>query len=595
MDEIENFIYQNSQNTQILQSINEQCSFILNYLTEYFLISKNIEKINKFYLHFPSIISILLSNKIETFEDFLSLYNLLSFNEGNVNFFHIVVNPPFNIVKTYKVEQKLLNNKKVNQKLLQFLSSDINTKSKQNEFLFFDIFEYYLIHFLLTVKNYNIECVKFLNITDDNHILRINKERSFQVNLFKSLFDNYLQYLNNVFWSKRMLFFLSFINEIWLTEYYDYSVHIEEISKLQQKKLHFSQNVISSVSKPQYPNLLIVSCINSLIPLLHEHYFELSNIIDNIFRCLFYFMKFSFTYLSNIPNQKGHYLNELGNLLYSYLIPRFDNVVDQKKKEKNIKDFFFLNLPFYTELTNDLIINYDKLTYIKNEDWVLFLNLLNLISPNTNKEGIFQYISFDLMKNYSEGKTKYYSGDIQIDQMVNSLQTKKEHLFPFSNKENKKYILNILKNIKSILTKINNDANKNMNQHLSQVLEEIYNKLSVLYSISGKLIENNATQQKSKKLIHLSKTLKLIQKSPWELPKNQEENEFLFLVMKTTSYIVDYFRGIRNEKVPVTNLRPFCNYFNFLKIFIFIIIFSSLIFIIYSTSQTKLISREIVY
>ena len=97
-----------------------------------------------------------------------------------------------------------------------------------------------------------------------------------------------------------MLFFLSFINEIWLTEYYDYSVHIEEISKLQQKKLHFSQNVISSVSKPQYPNLLIVSCINSLIPLLHEHYFELSNIIDNnIFRCLFYFMQFSLTYLSN--------------------------------------------------------------------------------------------------------------------------------------------------------------------------------------------------------------------------------------------------------------------------------------------------------
>ena len=67
MDEIENFIYQNSQNSQILQSINEQCGFILNYLTEYFLISKNIEKINKFYLHFPSIISILLSNKIETF------------------------------------------------------------------------------------------------------------------------------------------------------------------------------------------------------------------------------------------------------------------------------------------------------------------------------------------------------------------------------------------------------------------------------------------------------------------------------------------------------------------------------------------------
>lgn len=593
MDEIENFIYQNSQNNQTLQSINEQCCFILNYLTEYFHVSKNIEKINKFYLHFPSIISILLSNKIETFEDLLSLYNLLSFNEGNVNFFHIVANPPFNVVKTYKVEQRLLNNQKVNQKLLQFLSSDINTKTKQNEFLYFDILEYYLIHFLLTIRDYNNECVKFLNIKEDNHILRINKERSFQVNLFKLLFDSYLQYLNNIFWSKRMLFFISFINEIWLTEYYNYNVNIEEINKLQKKKLHFSQNVISSVLKPEYPNLLIISCVNALIPLLHEHFFELSNIIDNLFRCFFYFLKFSFTHLSNVPNHKENYLNELGNLLYSYLIPWFDNVVDQKKKEKNIKDFYFLNLPFYTELTNDLFINYDKLTYIKNDDWVLLLNILNLIAPNTNKEGFFQYISFDLMKNYSEGKTKYYSGDIKIDQMVNFLQTKKENLYPFSSKENKKYILNILKNIKSIT--MSNDTNKNINQHLSQVLEEIYNKLSILYSISDQLIENNAIQHKSKKLIHLSKTFKIFQKSPWELPKNQEENDFLFFVMKTISYIVDYFRGIRKEKEPVTNLRPFCNYLNFLKLFIFIIIFSSLIFIIYSTSQTKLISREIVY
>ena len=85
---------------------------------------------------------------------------------------------------------------------------------------------------------------------------------------------------------------------------------------------------------------------------------EITTIVDNFFINFFHFFKFQFEFLPNLQNNKDIYLNELGSLLYSYLIPKF-NSSELKQKEKNIKSFFIQNLPFYTELINYFIINYE--------------------------------------------------------------------------------------------------------------------------------------------------------------------------------------------------------------------------------------------
>ena len=78
-----------------------------------------------------------------------------------------------------------------------------------------------------------------------------------------------------------------------------------------------------------------------------------------------------------------------------------------------------------------------------------------------------------------------------------------------------------------------------------------------------------------------------------ELPRDKEEIELLFIILKYISYIVDKFRGIKNENgLPITNLRPLCNYYYFMKMFIIFSMFIFLVFVIYSTSQSQLLSKE---
>ena len=589
MDDIENFVIVNSSEDKMFkQPLISQCSYIYSYLNNNFTKAKNLEKINQFYLKLPSIITILFSNKIETFDDFISLYSLLNFEEGQKNLFYYIINPPLNVIQTYKVEKKLIfSNQLLNSKLLEIMTN--NLKSKDKIYLYCDIYEYYIIHFLLTVKNYSGECVKYLSIKEETVKLKINKERSFQANCFTSLLSNYLQYLKNPFWNKKMLFFLGFFNQICLDDYAQYNIKIDDIMKHQQKKLYFSQAMISSVPRPKYSNLIILSLLNDLMPTIHDYFFDITTIVDNFFINLFHFFKFQFEFLPNLQKNKDIYLNELGLLLYSYLIPKF-NCNELKQREKNIKNFFIQNLPFYTELINYYIINYE--VSLKNINWILMQKLLNVIEPKDNTISIFQYISYEGLRDYSTGKTKYYVGEGNIEEVVLHLHTNKDKLFPYSNLTNKRIVANLVKVIKSNIMKKEKESIIQKNENLINILHELCAQLINLYSLDNLINNQKDYQSNSKKEIHLSQSLKFYNKSTWELPRDKEEIEFLFILLKYISYIVDKFRGIKNENgLPITNLRPLCNYYYFMKIFMIFGMFIFLIFVIYSTSQSQLLSK----
>ena len=592
MDDIDNFVIVNSTEDKMFkQPLISQCSYIYSYLNNNFTRAKNLEKINQFYLKLPSIITILFSNKIETFDDFLSLYSLLNYEESQKNLFYYIINPPLNVIQTYKVEKTLIfSNQLINSKLFEIMTN--NLKSKDKLYLYCDIYEYYIIHFLLTVKNYSGECVKYLSIKEDAVQIKINKERSFQANCFTSLLSNYLQYLKNPFWNKKMLFFLGFFNQICLDDYAQYNIKIDDIMKHQQKKLYFSQAMISSVPRPKYSNFIIISLLDNLMPTIHDYFFDITTIVDNFFINFFHFFKFQFEFLPNLQNNKDIYLNELGSLLYSYLIPKF-NSSELKQKEKNIKSFFIQNLPFYTELINYFIINYEVSITTKNTNWILMQKLLKLIEPKDNTNSIFQYISFEGLRDYSIGKTKYYVGEGNIEEVILHLHTTKDKLFPYSNITNKRIVLNLVKVIKNNIQNKEKEPIIQKNENLINVLHELCAQLVNIYSIENLINNQKEYQKDNKKEIHLSQSLKFYHKSIWELPRDKEEIELLFIILKYISYIVDKFRGIKNENgLPITNLRPLCNYYYFMKMFIIFSMFIFLVFVIYSTSQSQLLSKE---
>ena len=129
MDDIDNFVIVNSTEDKMFkQPLISQCSYIYSYLNNNFTRAKNLEKINQFYLKLPSIITILFSNKIETFDDFLSLYSLLNYEESQKNLFYYIINPPLNVIQTYKVEKTLIfSNQLINSKLFEIMTNNLKS------------------------------------------------------------------------------------------------------------------------------------------------------------------------------------------------------------------------------------------------------------------------------------------------------------------------------------------------------------------------------------------------------------------------------------------------------------------------------------
>ena len=272
-DDIESFLYS-------VSTIDSDTKFLVNYITNYIFKNTNREKIDQFYNKFPEIFDRVLgiSNKTfksdkyhhkqnslidklssdtTTFQEFSMLMHNFIPCERLKNIFSSVYSPADNI-SSYKISaqiiskniEKLLTQKKSDYIIYSFNIFQELAKNKgfqkenlEKNILILSIFEYFIIFFLLSIKECNYSKLKinldlntnFSNLSkiasslgntdlEKSRLIlnEIDEKKSLIYNFFYINFKQYLEFFTNSnSWNDydRFKFIISSIEFIWLSDY----------------------------------------------------------------------------------------------------------------------------------------------------------------------------------------------------------------------------------------------------------------------------------------------------------------------------------------------------------------------------------------
>jgi hypothetical protein len=600
-------------------SIIEDSNYMLNYINTYLYRIQNTEKTEEYYKSIPQILDKLfpISARIKirskqtkifptfvdnldkgTLEDLDRALSLLLPNNLVKNIYTTVTNPP-NHVPEYKLDASILGMavnailKQGGQKfilnLFQDLSKNLETQKRalENENIILNIFEYFLIYFLVAIRDYpgknKINLPKFNeNFTEmyRKSYKPINKEINYSLDLNRSVVFNFYQILfkgilDAVSESRSMDDLKVLIHAVditWLSDYYigdnilDYK---------------FQDNI-------GIPNLMVLECLTHLIRSLQYNRIVPNDTLNpdallfTIQRQLFHFIKQNFKKICLERLNTEVSINDIMRVWLTYITPWFE---DGEVRFPVLQSYILFNLLFYTDLFNDYIISLANIG-LNSQSVINSLNQVMKIYYLTDSGTIINsQLSLDLLKDMSLGTSSRSFIDTYniIDNHMRYIGvSNRSSLYPFDKPENQnsaKIVYENLENWRIKLSKEMRESNRDLLLFLEN-LTETQETLLKLYGIDNlrRGLVNNYEDEFRKNVganllnstpnIYSHRDIRNLT-NPWKRKIANNESIILFHILKFIAYYIDRLKGIpifRDSKghvePPVTDLRHYSNYYS---------------------------------